>query len=140
MLVVIFLLTGSLLSEGKTSPFSMMLSKAEESAIKSAKKDSTNTVVSEFITPNASKDAYYLSAIIFVNQNRWTILLNDQVFQSDDQHAIPFKVKKVEPKSITISIQKRLVKVKINQTVDTTTGAVYDGDASSIGDAHVSVS
>ncbi len=107
-----------------------MLSKAEEASIKSAKKEESNSVVNEIVLPNASKDLYHLSAIILIDKNRWTILLNDQVFQSDDQSNIPFKIKKIESKGITALIQRRLVKIKINQTVDVTTGSVYDGDAS----------
>lgn len=127
-LVVIALAKGPLCEE--KSSFSLMLSKAEESSIKNAKKESPHSVVNEFVAVDASKDLYHLSAIIFIDKKRWTILLNDQAFQSDDQQNVPFKIKTVDAKGITALIRKRFVKIKVNQTVDVTTGAVYDGDAS----------
>ena len=112
-------------------PASMMLSPSEENAIEQVLSDSPNLQTSK--TQQSDEELMlYLSSIIFVNEDKWTLWINDQ--RVSDHKNIPnnISITTVTSSHILFNLQNdpsRQFQLNADQTYMVQEQKIVDGDA-----------
>lgn len=128
MLFFLILIFSSLVC---AEPASMMLSPSEENALEKVLSDSPNLQTSK--TQQSDEDLMlYLSSIIFVNEDKWTLWINDQ--KVSDHKNIPnnISITTVTSSHILFNLQNdpsRQFQLNANQTYMVQEQKIVDGDA-----------
>ena len=128
MLFFLILIFSSLVC---AEPASMMLSPSEENALEKVLSDSPNLQTSK--TQQSDEDLMlYLSSIIFVNEDKWTLWINDQ--RVSDHKNIPnnISITTVTSSHILFNLQNdpsRQFQLDSNQTYMVQEQKIVDGDA-----------
>lgn len=114
-------------------PFSLMLSQAEQEALKHATQNKKVTKKATTLTSDThiNEHMLYLSTIMHFDANRWTIWLNDSAIHKNDPLQWPFKLCEVTPHAICIELASSpttKLTLRPHQSVDMSTGQILDGD------------
>ena len=112
-------------------PASMMLSPSEENALEQVLSDSPNLQTSK--TQQSDEDLMlYLSSIIFVNEDKWTLWINDQRVSDHKNILNNISITTVTSSHILFNLQKdpsRQFQLNANQTYMMQEQKIVDGDA-----------
>lgn len=112
-------------------PASMMLSQSEASTVEQALSDVSSSNISK--TQQSDEDLMlYLSSIIFVNEDKWTLWINDQ--RISDHQSMPnnILINTITPSHILFNLQndpKHQFQLNTNQTYMIEEQKIVDGDA-----------
>ena len=114
-------------------PFSLMLSQAEQEALKHATqtKKATKKATPLSGDTRVNEHMLYLSTIMYFDANRWTIWLNDSAIHKNDPLPWPLKLCEVSPHTICIELASSpttKLTLRPHQSVDMSTGQIADGD------------